>query len=85
MPGSLSRRDSIRRMIRFIKLFYKLEPKDAHVTILKMCETLECTRTNARHWVDAFGDELPIYETGRNKYHDKKGPPGVTFGVVKEA
>jgi len=45
---------------------------------------LECTRTNARHWVDAFGDELPIFENGFNEYHNKKGPAGVTFGVVKD-
>ena len=83
MPGSLCRRDSIRRMIRFIKLFYDLKPKNSHVTILQICEQLECTRTNARHWVDAFGDELPILETGVNKYHNKKGPPGITFGVLK--
>jgi len=83
MPDSLSRRDSIRRMIRFIKLFYRLEPKDVHVTILKMCETLECTRTNTRYWVDAFGDELPIFENGTDRHHNKKGRAGTTFGVVQ--
>jgi len=83
MPGSLCRRDNIRRVIRFLRLFYEFRPKNSEVTIRKVCEVLECTRTNARHWIDAAGAEIPIAEVGLNKNHDKKGPPGVTFGVMR--
>ena len=84
MPGSLQRKDSINRAIRFIKLFYDLKPKDTEITIRQICHKLQCSRTNARHWIDAAGlEEIPIMECGYDKYHDRKGSPGTTFGILR--
>ena len=82
MPGSLCRRDNIRRVIRFMKLFYDLNPKGARITIRRISQTSGCSRTNSRHWIDAAGFEIPIFEAGKDEYHNRKGPPAMTFSVL---
>lgn len=83
MGGSIRRRDSICRMIRFLKLFYELKPKTAKVTIQKLKDEMQCSRGNARHWIDAAGFEIPIVEIGVDENHSKKGPAGIVYGILE--
>ena len=84
-PGCGSRKDNIIRAIRFIKIFYDLKPKNAEVTIQPIREKLQCSRTNARHWRDVAGEELPIVEVGTDEYRSNRarGPAAVLYGVLK--
>lgn len=84
MSGGVRRRDAIIRMIKFIKLFYDLKPKSTEVTIQKIRDTMQCSRGNARHWIDVAGFELPICEIGTDRFHDKKGPAGKTYGILHD-
>ena len=79
---NLQRRDSIVRMLKFIRLFYDLKPKNAAHTVRHIGQALQCSRTNARHWIDAAGYELPIAEVGTDEHHNGKGPAGITYGVI---
>lgn len=83
MTKNLPRRDSIVRLLRFIKLFYKLEPRKNVWTIRQIAREMECSLCNARHWIVAAGDEIPIYEPGKDLYHHRKGPAGTTYGVLR--
>ena len=82
MSGGVRRRDAIIRMIRFLKLFYDLRPKQVEITIEKIKNEMQCSRGNARHWIDAAGFELPICEIGIDRFHNKKGRPGKTYGIL---
>jgi hypothetical protein len=42
---------------------------------------MQCSRGNARHWIDAAGFEIPIAEIGVDEFHNKKGPAGKTYGI----
>ena len=83
-PGCSRRRDNIVRAIRFIKMFYTLTPKKNVYTIKQIKKKLGCSRTNARHWRDAAGYELPIMEVGVDKHHCANGPAAITYGVLDE-
>ena len=83
MGGSIRRRDSICRMIRFLKLFYELKPKREKITIQKIKDEIQCSRTNARHWIDAAGFEIPIVEIGLDENHDKRGSAGIVYGILE--
>jgi hypothetical protein len=81
--GGVRRRDSIVRMIRFLKLFYELKPKGSRVTIQKIKNEMQCSRSNARHCIDAAGFEIPICELGHDEKHKKRGPPGIVYGILE--
>ena len=83
MPGGVQRRDSIIRMLRFIKLFYRLEPLGSELTITQIQRHMHCSRTNVKHCIDAAGFEIPITETGVDTNHTGRGPAGITYGVLK--
>lgn len=80
--SGVRRRDMVIRVIKFIKLFYDLKPKKTNLTITQIKEALDCSRGNARHWIDVVGFELPITEIGEDDYHDKRGPAGKTYGML---
>ena len=81
--GGVRRRDSIVRMVRFLKLFYELKPKGSKVTIQEIKNEIQCSRTNARHWIDAVSFEMPICELGHDENHYKKGPAGIVYGILE--
>jgi len=81
--GGVRRRDSIVRMIRFLKLFYELKPKGSKVTIQKIKKEIQCSRSNARHWIDAAGFEIPITEMGFDENHKRRGPAGIVYGILE--
>lgn len=83
MAGGVRRRDAIIRAIKFIKLFYELKPKKSEITIQQIRNEMQCSRGNARHWIDAAGFELPLAEIGVDNFHSKKGPPGKTYGIFE--
>ena len=81
--GGVRRRDAIIRAIRFLKLFYELKPRGTTATIQKIRDVMQCSRGNARHWIDASSLEIPIAELGHDENHYKKGPAGIVYGILE--
>ena len=81
-----SRLDNIVRAIKFVKIFYKLEPKyNVEVTIKQIEEVLGCSNENARRWRDDAGYVLPIVERGNDYSRNgrRRGPPATLYGVLQ--
>jgi len=79
----IQKRDMIIRALKFLQLFYELKPKRCEYTIADIRKTISCSRSNARHWVDMAGFVIPIVDIGYDKHHQKKGPPGKTYGLAE--
>ena len=81
-----SRLDNIVRAIKFVKIFYKLEPKyNVEVTIKQIEQVLGCSNENARRWRDDAGYVLPIAERGNDyeRSDRRRGPPATLYGVLR--
>jgi len=79
----IQKRDMIIRAIKFLQLFYEFNPKRCEYTITDIRNAISCSRGNARHWIDMAGFVIPITEIGYDQNHQRKGPPGKTYGLLE--